>query len=87
MEKTKIIDELNQLINKGNDILKTEHAVGGHGIPAFKRVNQEQFMSWRTSIKSFLNIFLEKDSDFFEPFIKTENSPNNALIFLETLKK
>ncbi len=45
MEKSKIIDELNHLIDKGNDIAKTEYTIGGYGVQVFKRVNQEQFMS------------------------------------------
>lgn len=86
MEKSKIIDELNLLIDKGNDILKTEYSMGGNGIPTFQMVNDEQFTGWRTSIKYFLSMILEKDNPFFEPFNKTEHSRDNTLKCLETLK-
>ena len=86
MEKSRVIDELTQLIDRGNSIIETEYNIGGDGIPLYKMVNDEQFTSWRTSIKSFLAIFLEKDNDFFGPFKKTEHSKDNTLIFIETLK-
>lgn len=86
MEKSKIIGELNQLIDKGNDILKTEYTSVVYGLAPLPRVNKEQFTSWRTSIKALLCILFEKDSPFFEPFSKQDNSPNTTRIFLETLK-
>ncbi len=86
MDKSQIINELDNLINKGNDILKTNYNIGGNGIPLYEMVNDEKFTSWKATIKSFLSLFLDKDNDFLSPFDKHEHSKDNTLIFLETLK-
>ena len=79
LSKERIIEELNLLITKGFEVLKTEWSPANHGIISISiYVNYDVYKGWHTSIINFVASFLPKDNLFF---IKLQEADKNHLSY------
>ena len=70
MTKETIIEELENLIFVGENILLTKHETTYTGT----RVNSIQFNSWKTKVIAFLNSFLKDQTEVMNVFIKSNRA-------------
>lgn len=64
MTKEQIIEEINDLIRSGNEVLKTKWNVeNGYGFPTY--VDNSIFQDWYTKIKFLAGQCLKKDNEFY----------------------
>ena len=83
MTKETIIEELENLIFAGENILLTKHETTYAGT----RVNSIQFNSWKTKVIAFLNSFLKDQTEVMNVFIKSNRAEYvKAATCVQTLK-
>ena len=87
MTKQQAISELNLLISKGSDILKTKRSPNGSSVIGLQvTVDYKLYISWHTNILDLLSSFLPPENHYFVKFSKMErNTFSNANVCKELL--
>jgi hypothetical protein len=61
------VDRINELVQKGNDVLKT-HTPNPSGIIGFPTLNSAQFTAWRSQVLNYLNSNLPSENQYLISF-------------------